>query len=130
MNIGDNVYYDFELCKIIRIEDNKITEVSDGYISSNGNLSDECFPDTPRIKEISNMFYVFYENIQKNDKSINLNYPDIHWRMVELWIKACSSKFDSLCNEYVSHGKQFSNCIIKECSHLKDKEVFGIRLLR
>lgn len=88
-NVGDFVYFEFNLVQIKEMKGPNIQTVNDGLFSTSGKfLNDRVRLLTMRNKIISEAFEKTSEEIHDLNNN-KLNYPDIHNKLVELWIEAC-----------------------------------------
>lgn len=88
-NVGDWVFFEFSLVQIKEMKGPNIQEVNDGLFSMSSRfLNDRVRLLTMRNKIISEEF----ERTSKTLHDLNnnkLNYPDIHSKLVDLWVEAC-----------------------------------------
>ena len=129
MKVGDFGYFDFNLVEIKGIddEDGSIREVSDGYFSTSGNLSDGWFPVSLRTKNISEIFMKLSNKIHENHFP-SLNYPDIHRYLVNQWIDACKAN-DKKSNDIMIETENFVKDTLEYCEGTKQHTVNGVRII-
>ena len=90
-NVGDWVLFEFSLVQIRGMDGPKIQEVNDGLFTTGGHyLNDRVRLLTMRTKVISEEFEQTSKDIHATDNN-QLNYPDIHNKLVDLWIEACDT---------------------------------------
>lgn len=128
---GDWCYCQFKLQQIMETTDSRITEVSDGYFRTGSHdHSDECFPVTMDVKRISDDVEYWYKEFH-NLKNNALNHPDLHRKLVEMWVEMCLNKDDEkkLKELYVKLNT-FGKAIVDKIHDLNYEEINGVRLFR
>lgn len=125
LKTGDWCFYEYKLSQV-EVEMGRVLRASDGMFSTSGqDLSGECRPLTLRNANLSQHAQYWSSRLHKEGHG-GLNYPDIHRRMVELWIAACDAKeSDKVAPEAM--GK-FAEAVLHA---VRDAgEVDGVPLLR
>jgi len=120
--VGDFVYNDFELNQIVEMNNNLVTELTDGIIRKSGNNL-LCYQLTLRNKNISEYIKELYNKIQ----SIRgLNYPIIHRYYIKIWCDCINEndKNDENLDVYYKKLKNFN----KEIFDRLNFEVDGIKI--
>jgi len=130
---GDWCFFEWKLGQIKETKNNGVTEFSDGMFSTSGHgLHDRMFPLTMRNKIISDTFESYSSDIHAKGAR-NLNFPDIHRKLVDLWVEAMESKEtkeEVELRKVYDKTRKFFDGIMSECQELKYKEVEGIPLFR
>lgn len=127
---NDWCYYNYKLSQILKIEDGNITGVTDGYFTSGGNNTDNCYPLTIDIKLISEEVNTIYNMIHNlNFKS--LNFPEIHYKLVQMWKYMCDNYNDNeLIGKMYIELKDFYNKINDSVKSLREYKVLDINIYR
>ena len=128
---GDWCFCEFKLQQIRKMENDKITEVSDGYLClSSSDLSDRSYPIETKYKLISDEVQHWNDEIHELD-NCGLNYPDIHRKLVEIWSEMCENadNQDKLQKLYDNLAK-FGNAIVRKVKDLGFERIDGVRLFR
>jgi hypothetical protein len=127
--IGDWCFYEFKLVQIEDTEENRITAVSDGYVTRRSyDLSDRCYPMEMKVKLISDDVYYWSKQFQLVK---NLNHPDIHRKLVEIWVDMCENKNDDAKLKVLYERlNAFSETIMKKVKDLSLEEVEGVKIFR
>jgi len=134
--VGDWVYFEFNLNQIIRMEGQYVREVSDGMTttaSGGEGMIDRCMPLELPVKRISWSFERYYDQIRDEALS-DLNFPDIHDHLVDMWIDICNWRNDekTVSEKFEAVG-DFVDEVIRKCKEVRRIEVGGdkdIRLIR
>lgn len=88
MNVGDWVFFDYKLGQITEINERGWWSVSDGCGETSGaRLSERCFPLDLQGQRLSDYFQYYTGKIREKEGSINLNWPDIHEKSVQNWVR-------------------------------------------
>lgn len=126
---GDWCFCEFKLQQIQKMDGERITSVSDGYISLSGNdLSDKCFPLDMNFKTISDEFFYWHRKFHDLQNTA-LNYPDLHRELVSRWIEVCNRKDEEdFINESFSKLSNFYNEVINKVSELQNISVDGVSI--
>lgn len=82
-NIGDWLFFEYELFQVKEVDENGVREISNGMTTTNGMLNDRCFPLKLENKVCSDNFAFWDEKLHAEVNG--LNFPDIHRYMVILW---------------------------------------------
>jgi hypothetical protein len=129
---GEWVWYEHKLVQIKKITEGRVTEVTDGYISSGfHDLSDDCFPMDIRAKLVSEEYDASYKKLRKEAGNLNLNYPDIHRLYVSEWKSVMEERHDdkAIADGYArlrAFEKEFTDAIERSQS----AQVAGVSLFR
>jgi len=127
---SDFVFFEFELSQIQDAEQGEVVEISTGFVNVSGRyLSDRCFSLSLKQIRISHLFRRISNEIHQY--KTGLNYPDIHRKLVELWVKA-SSCIDNVpeCNKILESLSDFKIKIIEANKSLRDVYIDGVKLYR
>lgn len=134
--VGDWMFCDFELMQIKEMRDERITDVTDGFVTHGGrDFNNRCFPLTMCIKIISEEFKTWRDEIRKLGNHINMNSVDA--LLIDWWIECCyAEKFDIVeqRNEFI--GKWFINLknlydeIQSESNKMQNIEIHGFKLFK
>lgn len=128
----DWCFFEFELFQVKETEDNRITRVTDGYFEHSGHdLSDTCFPVDMKIKVSSDESHTLYKRIREAAGNSNINYPDIHRKIVELWVDLCENQNNNnKYNEAWVNLQTFGNDMVRKLRDMKFEEIGGVKILR
>lgn len=89
---GDWAVFDLEIVQIKQVE--PFVEVSDGTISTSGNLIDRFRPLTLRNKATIETFKWYYRELRKIRGESGFNYPDINRLFCDLSLDAMDGPED------------------------------------
>ncbi len=120
LEIGDWVFYDFELMQIVDEH-----SVSNGTVRIGGfRRAFHCpiHPMNMQVKRISDGYKFFYAEISKTGDTIaGINWPDIHRAFVNHWHLACLGKVEhpvswaqDFCAAFDTTVKQLKTQMIKD----------------
>lgn len=128
--VGDWCFFDYELVQIQKVENGNVRSVSTGIIGSSGNLSERCFPLSLEIVRLSGYAKSWSDKLRSVTPSV-LNYPDIHRKLVEIWVEGC----ESIANEDAEKTtyeslRVFCEAILERLDEAKQFNVGGVRVLR
>lgn len=128
---GDWCFCEFELRQVKRTEGDRITEVSNGFIShSSLDLSDRCYPLEMKYKLISdevNYWNKEFHNLKNNA----LNHPDLNRKLIEMWCELCdNADNEEVLKKLYRNLSEFGNTIVSKVRDLSYEEVEGIRIFR
>jgi hypothetical protein len=131
-NPGDWCFCEFELRQIKEMSDDRITCVTDGYFSHGGNdLADRCFPIEMKIKQSSDEVETWYKDIRQVAGKLNINYPDIRQKFIELWVHLCENTEDEiLYTKYWKELQEFGSDLSRKLGEMKYEEVHGIKIIK
>lgn len=125
----DWVFYNFRLVQIKEIEEGKITQISDGFFSTHGlDLGKNVVPLTVRNKCISDEIKaVYYDDLYRMKGTRHLNWPEIHSKLVDLWLALCKTK-----KKEISYNRiyDFRDKVVAAAEEANNITVEGINLLR
>jgi hypothetical protein len=127
---GDWCFCEFKLQQIVRVDESRITEVSDGNFSlSSYDLSDKCYPLDLSVKRISDTVAYFSDELHKT--KLNLNFPDLNREWVRRWCEMCDVRKDTeKLRKMYKDLEDFYTAILGRVTTLKTEEVSGVRLFR
>jgi len=129
-SVGEFIFFEFELSQIKKMNAEEVWEVTDGMFGCSGRcLTERCVPLTLRNKVISDHFKYISKKIHDLNSN-NLNYPDIHRSLVDMWIKACNTKNEEEIKEIYNQSENLKDKILERCQVMKQEEVCGIKLFR
>lgn len=129
MNVGDKVYHDFEEKVIKRIENGEIRAVSDGHFETNGNLTDYCVPVNSNTKSVSDRILSNYQSIHKVKGNMNLNFPDIYRKYIQIWLDALAETGQRQ-NDVLDASDVFTELILNRINNLKSEVIMGVYIFR
>jgi len=130
--IGDKCYCDFELGRVERLDNEKVTGVRLAGIKLVGGRL-KCFPPSDSVKQISDIYKRWQGRL--HDEGIgSLNYPDMHSWLLEHWERTCEEANDNdfgWRTKRYDEVKEFSLEILDKCKELRELVLkSGIRFLR
>jgi hypothetical protein len=128
---GDWCFCEFKLQQVKKTEEDRITEVSDGFIShSSSDLSDRCYPFEMKYKLISDE--VAYWNRTFRELHNNaLNYSDLNRKLIEMWCEMCdNADNEETLKTLYRKLSEFGNAIVSKVRDLSYEEIDGVRLFR
>ncbi|MGL4260998.1 MAG: hypothetical protein ACRCTX_05205 [Afipia sp.] len=127
-NVGDWVYHDYELCQVVRIDGERVKEVTTGIISTSS-YELMCFPLTIKIKRISDNWMYCERKIRDADGGRRLNWPGIHRSLVQSWKKAVDVSDDGqLLQAEFDACDQFVRDVIEGINSAKKISVGGVAI--
>jgi len=128
---GDWCFCEYKLQQIMSVDENRITEVSDGFFRMSGHdLSDRCFPLDLKIKRCSDTAE-HWSNKFHNLKNNGLNHPDLNRKLIDLWVDACNNIGDDIeLQKSFDKMDEFGKSVCSKVSELNYEEVEGVRLFR
>lgn len=128
---GDWCFSEFQLKQIKKMEDGRITSVSDGsFITGSYDLTDECFPVTMEIKKVSEEFEYWRRKIHELNCN-SLNHPEIHRDLVQRWVRICEKIDDKeFVKEQLNFLESFCTEIIKTVKELREQKVGTVRIFK
>jgi hypothetical protein len=125
---GDWCFCEFELKQIVKIEDNCIKEITDGYSNHmSSDLSNRCFPLNISIKRISHTVHYWSEEFFKF-RGKSLNYPDLHRELVRRWVEMCENSDKPIFSTLYNNLEQFAKSVISKVNSVDYEEVEGIKI--
>lgn len=129
--VGDWVFFDFELHQITRMDGDRVTGVTNGFLKGASNsFSDRVFPLDLRIKVISDNFLGQKEKLMAI-RGANLNFPDIVRWLSSKWADTCREKDNTeVVNTAIRELDAFAREIRDACESLGDTEIGGVRIFR
>jgi hypothetical protein len=88
--VGDWCFCEFKLKQVREIEDDgRVSEVSDGWCSHGSwDIRDRMIPLSLESKRISDSVAGVENRIREEERGSGLNWPDIHRKLVDLWVDA------------------------------------------
>jgi len=129
-NVGDWCYYDFDLKQVVRIEDGRVYEVTDGYFNHGGDINDHCFPIDLQVKVISNDVEYWYKEFHK----INNNGLNIHGlidRLTEIWVEMCENKDNKQkLSELYDKLNNFGDQVVRKVRDISFENVDDVKLYK
>lgn len=128
---GDWCFCEYTLKQVKETVENRITSVSDGYISHGSyDLSDRCYPLELKVKIISddvNYWHNQFHQLKHN----SLNHPDLNWKLIEMWIEMCENrKDDDKLRELYVKLNDFGQSVVNRVQEIKDETVGNVKLFR
>jgi hypothetical protein len=130
-NIGDWVYYDFELCQIKEMEDGKVYSVTTGVINTTGfDMADSIYPLSMELKVISEGV-AHYSKRLHDIKGANLNFPDIHRELVRRWHQIIENKSNGGSGRKLWDSlSAWVSTIESECMGVRQKTIDSVKIFR
>ena len=128
---GDWCFCEFKLQLVKNTEENRITEVSDGFFSLGSlDLSDRCFPLSLKTKCASDIVSNWHDKFHAVN-NIGLNYPDLNRALISMWVELCENiDNDSEVQRIYDKINAFGNSVLKKCRNLQGEYVDGVQLFR
>ena len=127
-NVGDWVYHDYELCQVVRIDGERVKEVTTGFFITSG-YELMCFPLTIKIKLISDNWMYCERKIRDAEGGRRLNWPGIHRALVQSWKKAVDVSDDGqLLQAEFNACDQFVRDVIEGINSAKKISVGGVAI--
>ena len=123
--VGQWVFFEYELAQITDMEEGRVTGRTNGYTRlSSHDLSDRCFPLTLATKMATDSTDYWRK---KMSAASGLNMPDIHRKLVELWVAICEADGEKQQKAAYDHLNTFGQGIIDATS---PKYVDGVSVYR
>ena len=127
LQVGDWVFYDFELMQVV-----DESSTSNGSVRIGGIAKQWRSVDTPvhpmnmKVKRISDCYRFFYSQIHKLEGAPGINWPDIHRQWVKRWHEACLGKQEHPATWPQNFAEEFEKALAKvaEC------KIDGIQIIR
>jgi len=116
---GDECYFEFEMHKVKRVEDGKVTCIAGDWWGSDFRYSMQ--PINDRTTRISNEFYKCYKRL---NRYCGLNLPSIKGYLIDFWMAACDCEELETTNIRVC--KDFVDEIERLCG--PDVKVNGVQI--
>ena len=122
---GDWCFFEFKLCQIF-IKYGKVQDASDGMFRTGGyDLSDRCRPLTLHNAYLSQVADHWSDKLHR-DGNAGLNFPDIHRKLVDLWVIACDAAEND--KKAIDAIGNFAQAVLDAQKNFGS--VDGVRLLR
>jgi len=130
-NKGEWCFYDFELCQVTEVEENRITEVQDGIATHSGSdLSETCYPLEMSVKRISDSVAYWSDKFHEL-KNNALNHPDLHRELIEMWVELCENRDnEARLRKLYDKLNDFGRSVLQRVHELSLEEVGGVYLFR
>lgn len=132
LNKDDICYFQFTRGKVHEIVNGRICAFRSYYggITAGPDLTDECFPDTPKVAEIAELIGTAYDKI--SELNINgLNMPEIHHRYCRWFVEMCNVRDNEVALEVLGEKVvAFTDEIVQQINNIKTIKVDGIELFR
>lgn len=125
--VGDWVIHEFKIGQIKKIDGDIIT-FSEGFFETSGLLAGAIVPLTLRNKAISDNVEYIYQKIHNN--TTGLNYSNIRWKLIEIWLDSCNAKDDITLIAYTEELKDFETKLFDKYNSMKQEEVCGVKILK
>lgn len=127
---GDWGFFEFELAYIKEMEGQNIVRVGTGHIETfSSSFNDRFFPLDVDIKVISDCVKYWKDKFHRDCK--NLNYPDLHRKLVELWCNMISVKDDATkLQEAYDKTDAFGKMVIDKAKDRDFVMVDGVSIFR
>lgn len=128
---GEWCFCEFELSQIVKTQENRITERTNGYISHSGHdLSDRCFPLDVKIKRISEEVE-YWSKAFHSLKTNSLNHPDLHRELVSRWAMMCENKDnEDEVNSLFESLRKFGQAVLDKVNEAKGQIVEGVSIFK
>lgn len=128
-NKGEWCFCEFELSQIVKTQENRITERTDGFFNhSSHDLSDRCFPLEMPIKRISDSV-AYWSKTFHGLKFNGLNHPDLNRALISRWVEMCNASDDEEQLKILFKKlDEFGQEIQRKVSDLKHEQVAGVKI--
>jgi hypothetical protein len=128
---GDWCFCEFTLKQVTETVEDRITSVSDGYISHGSrDLSDRCYPMEMKVKIIS-ADVDYWRNQFHQLKHNSLNHPDLNWKLIEMWVEMCENRNDEeKLKELYEKLNAFGESVVNRVREIRGETINEIRLFR
>lgn len=128
--VGDWVYSDFKLFKVIEIEGD-LLRLANGMVSTSLNLTvHPIFPLTIETKTKSEFVASKIQEIRNAEGRLNINWPRIIGAYSEYWIKLCSEIDNSKENVIYDKISQITRGLVNKIEFVKNIETEIGKLFR
>ena len=130
-NKGDWCFCEFKLQQIMEMDEDRITETSDGNFRLGSNdLSDRCYPLEMEVKQISDSVAHWSKEFF-NLKSGALNHPDLNRALIERWVEMCEIRENrKLLTKLYERLDEFGMSVIRKAKDLRYEQVEGVSIFR
>lgn len=128
--VGDWGIFEFELSMIKEMKGSEITSVSDGTICTGGlSLNDRFFPLDLKTKQLSDSVNYWRNKFHRDCKG--LNYPDLHRKLVQVWVGLIEVKEDEkMLTKAIKELDDFGTEVCRKAQDLKYVDVGGVNIFR
>lgn len=129
--VNDFIFCEFELQQVVMMEDNKVTEVTNGFFRlSGGDLTDRCYPLNLDIKCASDGVKYWSKRFHELNHN-SLNHPDLNRELIRRWVNICENiENKKVLKELYEDLDKFGNAVVNKVTDLKYEEIDGVRLFR
>jgi hypothetical protein len=128
---GDWILFESRVVQVKKAVKGVVTCVSDGTGETGGNdLSEQCRPLTRRNLSISGNYEHRRARIDKCAGTLNINWPDIHDKLVEFWLDEIDATSDVTEESTAHFNKEWVDKFCKRLRELRDESVDGVPIYR
>ena len=127
----DWVLHDYKVKQITSMEYGKIRNVSDGSFSHGSlDLTPWVRPLTLRNLCFATNFDYHYCAIKEVEKGANLNWPDIHNKLVALWLEEIDASNEIELDTAMINTRKWVNDFVRSVRDSVNKSCGGVQMFR